>query len=197
MRMKGTSIEKTLDYLVPRAAGMFIWATTVAGFLKRDPEGRFAMLKKDNGKGLKSLYSLYSTIVQASFEYDLEEEEIRAVTSIIGAMIFAKQPLDDNTLIILPEVKILGLDADRLGLIKKGLMSVIDSGPVLRFHYRSFEDFLLSLFFLQEHPELSVIQDRVHQEHQLTVLCLRTLVSSKLHFNMCGLESSIAKNVDI
>jgi len=34
MRMKGTLIEKALDYLVPRAAGIFIWATTVAGFLK-------------------------------------------------------------------------------------------------------------------------------------------------------------------
>jgi len=29
------------------------------------------------------------------------------------------------------------------------------------------------------------------------VLCLRTLVSSKLHFNMCSLESSIVKNMDI
>jgi len=29
------------------------------------------------------------------------------------------------------------------------------------------------------------------------VLCLRTLVSSQLHFNICSLESSIVKNVDI
>jgi len=41
------------------------------------------------------------------------------------------------------------------------------------------------------------IQDRDHQQHQLTVLCLRALVSSHLHFNMCSLESSIVKNVDI
>ena len=30
-----------------------------------------------------------------------------------------------------------------------------------------------------------------------SVKCLRTLVSSQLHFNMCNLESSIVKNVDI
>jgi len=197
MGMKGTLIEKALDYLVPRAAGIFIWATTVANFLKRNPEGRFAMLKRDNGKGLTILYSLYSVIVKASFEHDLEEEEIRAVVSVMGAMIFAKQPLDDNVLIMLPEVKILGSDADNLGLIKKGLMSVIYPGPVLRFHHQSFEDFLLSPSFLQYHPELSAIQDQVHHERQLTVLCLRTLVSSKLHFNMCSLESSIVKNMDI
>jgi len=197
MGMKGTLIEKALDYLVPRAAGIFIWATTVANFLERNPEGRFAMLKRDNGKGLTILYSLYSVIVKASFEHDLEEEEIRAVVSVMGAMIFAKQPLDDNVLIMLPEVKILGSDADNLGLIKKGLMSVIYPGPVLRFHHQSSEDFLLSPSFLQYHPELSAIQDQVHHERQLTVLCLRTLVSSKLHFNMCSLESSIVKNMDI
>jgi len=37
--MKNELIEKALDYLVPRAAGIFIWATTVANFLKLDPEG--------------------------------------------------------------------------------------------------------------------------------------------------------------
>ena len=197
MKMKPAWIAKALDYLVPRAAGIFVWATTVANFLERDPEGRFAMLEKGDGKGLKDLYSLYSTIVEASFRHNLEGEEIRAVVSVMGAMIFAKEPLDDNALIMLPEVKIQGSDANRLGLIRKGLVSVIDSGPALRFHHRSFEDFLLSPFFLQEYPELSAIQDRIHHERQLTLLCLRTLVSSKLHFNMCSLESSIVEDVDI
>jgi len=76
-------------------------------------------------------------------------------------------------------------------------MSVIDSSPVLRFHHPSFKNFLLSPSFPQQHPELSDIQNRVHQERQLTVLCLKTLASSKLHFNMCSLESSIVRNVDI
>ena len=197
MGMKDTLIEKALDYLVPRAAGIFIWATTVANFLERNPEGRFSMLAKGDGKGLKDLYPLYSAIVEASFGHGLEEEEIKAIVSIMGAMIFAKEPLDDNALIMLPEVKILGSDADMLGLIRKGLVSVIDIGPVLRFHHRSFEDFLLSPFFLQEYPELSAIQDRVYHERQLSVLCLKTLVSSELHFNICSLESSTVKNVDI
>ena len=105
------------------------------------------MLEKGNGKGLKGLHSLYSTIVKASFGHDLEKEEIEAVASVMGVMIFSKQPLDDNALIMLPQVKILDSDVNRLGLIRKGLASVIDSGPILHFHYRSFEDFLLSTFF--------------------------------------------------
>jgi len=197
MGMSDALIKKALDYLVPRTAGIFIWATTVADFLKLDPEGRFAMLEKGDGKGLKGLYPLYSTIVKASFGHDLEEEEIGAVTSVIGAMIFAKKPLDDNLLITLPQVKVPDLDVNRLGLIRKGLASVIDSGPILHFHHRSFEDLLLSKFFQQELPEFSAVQDRGHHERQLAVLCLKTLASSKLHFNMCNLESSIIKNVDI
>ena len=86
---------------------------------------------------------------------------------------------------------------DRLGLIRKGLASVIDSGPILRFHHRSFEDFLLSEFFREELPRFSAVQDWDHHERQLAVLCLKTMVSSKLHFNMGNLESSTTKNVDI
>ena len=190
-------IKRALDYLVPRTAGRFIWATTVANFLELDPEGRFAMLEKGDGKGLTSLYSLYSTIIKASFRHDLEEEEIRAVASVMGAMVFSKQPLDDNALIMLPHVKIPDSDANRLGLIRKGLASVIDSGPILHFHHPSFEDFLLSAFFVQELPELSTVQDRGHNERQLSVLCLKTLVSSKLHFNMCNLESLSIENIDV
>ena len=197
MGMEGTLIERALDYLVPRAAGLFIWATTVANFLEENPEVRFSMFGKDDGKGLTNLYSLYSTIIKASFEYDIEEEEIKAVISVIGAMIFSKEPLDDNALIALPGVKTPGSDANSLELIRRRLMSVIESGPVLRFHHRSFEDFILSPSFQQQHPNLSAIQNRGYHEHQLTVLCLKTLVSPKLHFNMCSLESSIVKNVDI
>jgi len=138
MGMNGALIKKALDYLVPRAAGIFIWETTVTNFLKLDPQGRFAMLEK----GLKGLHSLYSTIVKASFGHDLEKEEIEAVASVMGAMIFSKQPLDDNALIMLPQVKIPDSDVNRLGLIRKGLASVIDSGPILHFHHHLFEDFI-------------------------------------------------------
>ena len=71
MGMKGTLIEKALDYLVPRAAGIFIWITSAANFLEWDPEVRFAMLEKDYGKGLKNMHSLYSTIIKASFGHGL------------------------------------------------------------------------------------------------------------------------------
>jgi len=60
---------------------------------------------KSNEKSLKSLYFLYFTVVKTSFRCDLEEEEIKTVTSIMGVMIFAKEPLDNDILIVLPGVK--------------------------------------------------------------------------------------------
>jgi len=186
-------VNEALYYLVPCAAGMFIWATTVAGFLQKNPKQRFDILKtREHERGadrFEELYSLYSTVIRTSF-HNLEEEEIKAITSVIGATIFAKQPLDDTMLMKLPGV-------DTLKFIRDGLVSVIDSGPILRFHHRSFEDFLLSSFFRRYLPNLSGVQDRSLHERQLAVLCLTTMVSSELHFNMSDLKSSSRNNRSI
>ena len=198
MEMKPALIENALDYLVPGAAGIFIWATTIANFLEDDPEARFHILRSREGgddiEGMDDLFSLYTTVVRASFG-QISKREVRGIISVMGAMMFAKQPLSDDVLVMLPGVKIG--NSDVMPLIRKGLASAIDPGPILRFHHRSFEDFLLSGFFLQELPGFSAVQDRSHHERQLAVLCLKTLVSSKLHFNMGNLESSVTKNVDI
>ena len=82
-------------------------------------------------------------------------------------------------------------------LIRQGLMSIIDSGPILHFHYRSFEDFLLSSSFLQVLPNISGFQDQNLHERQFASMCLNCMISSEPHFNMCNLESSNIKNVNI
>ena len=177
MGMEPGWIAEALGYLVPRATGIFIWATTAAEFLQE----RFSMLQsKGDGKGLKSLYSMYSAVVKTSFGRDLEAEEIKAVTSVMGAMIFAKEPLDNDALMVLPGVK----SKNMLQSVRNGLVSVIDTGSILHFHHRSFEDFLLSSSFSQDLPEFSAVQDRDRHERQLAVLCFNTMASSALHFNM-------------
>jgi len=191
-------VKGALDRLVPRAAGIFIWATTVADFLEVDPRVRLGILESkkqgDNTEGLDELYSVYLTVVEAAFGH-ICEEEIQGIVSVMGAMIFAKQLLSDDVLLMLPGVRIG--DSDILRLIKRGLMSVLDSGPVLHFHHRSFEDFLLSHYFRQKLHELSGIWDRELHERQLALLCLKAMVSSELRFNMGNLDSSSIKNVDI
>jgi len=41
-------IEKALDYLVPRAAGIFILATIIANFFQIDPRRQFDILQARN-----------------------------------------------------------------------------------------------------------------------------------------------------
>ena len=97
MGVEDVWIEKALDYLIPRTAGIFIWATTIASFLRMDPRGRFDVLQtRNNTEGLNELYSLYSTVVRESFGGIIEEE----ILGVIGVMIFARQPLNDDTLIM-------------------------------------------------------------------------------------------------
>ena len=71
MNMEEAWVDEAHSYLVPRAAGMFIWATTVADFLQINPEQRFHILQtseQERGAGrFEDLYSLYSTVVKASF----------------------------------------------------------------------------------------------------------------------------------
>ena len=195
MAMEPAWIAEALDYLVPGASGIFIWATTVADFLEDDPEARFQILKSKKGgddiEGMDDLFSLYANIVKAGFA-QISKREVQGIVSVIGAMIYSKEPLSDNVLVMLPRVKI-----GELYIIRRGLMPVIDSGPILHFHHKSFEDYLLSPSFRQNFPEFSTVQDRGHYERQLAVLCLKTLASPELHFNMCNLDSSVIKNADI
>jgi len=167
-------------------------------FLEVNPQARFFILQSQGDrKGLGNMYSLYSTAIKTSFRRDLEGEEIEAVTSVMGAMIFAKEPLNNDVLIMLPGVKIPDSDLDMLQFIQNSLTSVIDKGPIFHFHHCSFEDFVLSFSFSQDLPEFAAVQDQNHHEHQLAMLCLNTMALLALHFNICGLKTLDIRNRDI
>jgi len=142
---------------------------------------------------LKSLYCLYSSVIKISFRSDLKEEEVKAITSIIGTMIFAKKPLNDNVVIVLLEVKSWNI----LWFIQRDLVSIINKDPILHFHHYSFIEFILSFFFSQNFPEFSAVQDQDCHKCQLAMLYLNTIVSSVLHFNICGLKTSDISNRNI
>ena len=71
MKVGDDWVKKALDYLVPCATGIFIWATTVADFLQENSARRLHVLKtrsqEDGAAGFDSLYSLYFTVVNTSF----------------------------------------------------------------------------------------------------------------------------------
>jgi len=56
---------------------------------------------------MDDLYSLYATVVRTSFGQNTKEE-VQGIVSVMGAMIYARQPLSDDVLLMLPGVKIRG-----------------------------------------------------------------------------------------
>ena len=103
---------------------------------------------------MDDLFSLYTTVVKISFRQILKQE-VQGTISVMGAMIYAKQPLNDDVLVMLSGVKIGKSNA--MPLILKGLVPIIGSGNILHFHHKSFEDYLLSSSFLQNFSELSTV----------------------------------------
>ncbi|KAF5344551.1 hypothetical protein D9756_011529 [Leucocoprinus leucothites] len=179
--------HQTANHLAKRAAGVFIWATTIANFIEAgEPQSRLKAI--DAGLGLwgkqGSLYALYASILKVSFG-GLHGEEAEAFKTVVGAMVFAQRPFDDSDFTAMSPV----VTGSMLRYICKGLRSVIDEDAPLRFVHQSFVDFLLSA----ECPYEFAIRE---QQQQLSTLCLATL-SKQLRFNICDLETSSLKNADV
>jgi len=110
---------------------------------------------KNDRKSLKILYFLYSVVVKILFGHDLEGEEIETITSVMGAMIFSKELLNDEALIMFSEVK----SQDILQFIQNSLIFIIDKDCIFHFYYYTFKDFILSSLFSQDLSEFVAIQD--------------------------------------
>ncbi|KAF5362457.1 hypothetical protein D9756_002737 [Leucocoprinus leucothites] len=182
-------VRQTADRLAKRAAGVFIWATTIANFIEAgEPQSRLEDIDAGLGLGGEegSLYALYATVLRISFK-NAHRKEKEAFKTVVGAMIFAQRPFHDSEFAAISPV----VTGSMLEYICNGLRSVIDQGATLRFIHQSFVDFLLS----PECPDEFAIKEP-EQQRQLSMLCLTTM-SKQLRFNICGLETSSLKNVDV
>ncbi|KAF5362435.1 hypothetical protein D9756_002759 [Leucocoprinus leucothites] len=181
--------HQTAERLAKRAAGVFIWATTITNFIEAG-EPQLQLEDIDAGLGLGgeegSLYALYTNVLRISFK-NLRGKHKEAFKCVVGAMIFAQRPFRDSEFTAINPV----VTGSMLEHIRNGLRSVVDQGATLRFIHQSFVDFLLS----PECPEEFTIREP-EQQHQLSTLCLTTM-SKQLRFNICGLETSSLKNADV
>ncbi|KAF5362431.1 hypothetical protein D9756_002757 [Leucocoprinus leucothites] len=181
--------HETANYLARRAAGVFIWATTIANFIEAgEPQSQLEDI--DTGLWLGgeegSLYVLYANVLKISFK-NLRGKQAEAFKTVVGAVIFAQRPFHNSEFTTISPV----VTGSMLEYIRNGLRSVIDQGATLRFVHQSFVDFLLS----PECPGAFAIREP-EQQHQLSSLCLITM-SKQLRFNICGLETSSLKNADV
>ena len=176
--------EHTIERLSDRAAGLFIWVKTIIKLLARGEPQR--TLKQVLGGDAGGMAPLYTWILHASFP-NPSGDDIKEFHDVLGAVIYAKIPLDATSLKHLHSIS-----SSALEYICNALHSVLDCGDTLRIYHQSFADFLLNP---KECPEPFLIK-RGRENQNLTMVCLQ-IMRSRLQFNICDLESSYVRNHDV
>ncbi|KIM26666.1 hypothetical protein M408DRAFT_72315 [Serendipita vermifera MAFF 305830] len=175
--------ETVIGQLTDLAKGLFIWIKTVIKLLER---GQLQRTLKQVLDGAGSMASLYRDILNTSFP-NPSNEDTNDFHSILGAIIFAKTPLDVASL-----TNLFSMDDSTIGYICNGLYSILDPGETLRIHHQSFVDFLLDP---KECPAPFLV-GRQRENRTLTTACLQVMKKC-LRFNICGLESPYICNQDV
>ncbi|KIM26691.1 hypothetical protein M408DRAFT_72322 [Serendipita vermifera MAFF 305830] len=178
----GRQIIKELTQI---AAGLFIWVETALRFLRRgEPQEQLNRIL--DGASMGGLASLYSSILQASFE-EPSETTLESFHRVVGAIILAEEPLPASSLI-----QLCSVDPSTLSYIRNGLQSVMDPGEELMFSHESFVDFL----FNPEECRSGFSIDVLQQSRHLTLRCFQVM-KQNLRFNICDLKSSYESNDEI
>ena len=178
------------DAVIIRAAGLFIFIETFARALERcdnPTELLKATLQDPANAGLKSLYRLYSSILEARIVYRRAEFQ-----RMIGVLLTTapNRSLCEDTIADLAgmDISIVKTWVDDLSALLYRDKRV---GGAIRIRHLSISDFFLS----EDCPcdyQVSLKDANV----QMGIACLETMLS-QLRFNICGLEDSRLANADI
>ena len=177
-----------ISFLVRKAAGLYIWAKSAMDFILHkggDTEERLNVICSDSGEGIDAIDILYQHIIFVAFQ-GLREAEKTSLTSVLGAIVIAKNPLRAS-------------DVEQLLGVQGALSIVSQLSPVLllsgtgHLHicHQSFTDFLLD----QKRSKDFWVDSRKHS------LCFAgscmKYMSAKLKFNYFDLKTSHILNKDI
>jgi hypothetical protein len=197
-----------LDLFVVRAEHLFQWAFVACNFVKgsgraqrgmTDPVQRYIYLRDDiTSSRLHTLDQLYRAVLHGSYESDdhhdheSDEEEIVRFRAVLGRVMSTREPL---SLRALTELRPSSERSSYTGFVLRQLDSLLrgvntDDEPIQPLH-ASFLDFL-------KDPERS---GQFHvtvgaEDKVLASSCLRVM-NKLLRFNICGLETSYARNQDV
>jgi hypothetical protein len=182
--------EPLLDRVISRANGLFIFIKTLAlalGYCEDPTEFLRANAEDSAGAGLKSLYRLYSSILESRIVHSKAE-----FPRMIGVLLEAApyRALRQDTI-----AELAGVRHNLVKLWVDDLSSLLyrDEGAngVIRVRHLSISEFLVS----DDCPRDYRI-NRQNSNVQLGIACLKTMVR-QLRFNICGLEDSRLANADI
>ena len=175
--------------LADLADGLFIWASTSIRFIESGfPAERLDKVLDASARGEphRRLDDLYRFALDHPF-HSPNQSELDAVHSILGAMVVAREPLTDEEL-----GQLLGL---KLGTVRgilselKPLLRWSRGNPVLPLH-ASFSDFLCD-------PDWSGQWYTGASTHHNLASCCLLLMQRELRFNICGIETSHCRHLEI
>ena len=185
----------TIERLMTRAAGLFIWAETVMKFVEDEesnPEIRLDLVLAENmGEGARNIDALYSQILTASFGRS-DDTTVEVFRAVVGAIILAKTPIHRGDLNYYLSRRV---NETQIDLVLYKLASVISIGKLdklLRISHLSFAEYLCDRHRCLEGFHI----DRSVQSCHLVLACLR-LMKGGLKFNICNLKTSHLRNEDV
>ncbi|PAV14881.1 nucleotide-binding-oligomerization-domain like receptor [Pyrrhoderma noxium] len=182
--------DENIDRLGCAAEGLFIWASTAIRFINEVKAGRFNRLQKlvNDTKGVgMNLDMLYATVLENCIDW--KDDEMKEVfSSVFSLILFGKTPLSDVDI-----DEILDYEEGTTMDILSGLHSLVvfEAGQPIRIHHTSLHDYLTSMrcdesWYINSDVEMNKIASR----------CF-VLTKSRLHFNICDIETSFKFNKDI
>jgi hypothetical protein len=188
--------DAQIELLAEKAEGLFQWASTACKALLARPAGlslqrRFETRLGPILNGAHSLDALYSTLLDQLF---LDEDALPVFCSVMAQILSSSVPLSIDTL---DELRRAGTSRDRdevasvvqhMGALLSG---VVDRSKPVRPLHTSFRD------FLQEETRSGKWHVRTQDGDPIMALGSFRIMQRLLRFNICGLESSYARNEDV
>jgi len=179
-----------INILCEKAAGFFIYASTVVkfvGFKNRTPTGQLdrivSLPQNTTHEGRSGIDLLYTQVLeQAIDDMDVDVEEIHShFRTVVGAVLLVFNPLSMTALSNLLQVSEISATLHSL----HSLLLVPDSteDPIRAFH-KSFPDFLMDPVRCKDQQFL--VEPAVHHT-EILLSCLR-LMGERLRRNICNLD---------
>ena len=189
--------SSNLDILCKKAAGLFIYASTVVKFVASEyhtPTERLTLIslpQDTTHEGKSGINLLYTQVLEQAFcRIDLDDKELYSrFRSVLGMVLLVFNPLPMETLSTLlnkhDTSTLRKSDISTSLWLLHSLLLIPDSktGPIRVFH-KSFPDFLMDPERCRD--ERFLINPSVH--HQEILLSCLNLMEEKLERNICNLD---------
>jgi len=185
-----------VERLAKRAGKLFIYAATAVRYIHHSRGNSSARLQTVLGmasgltKQHEELNGLYTSILSAAIDPDLEEQEINDIWLTLKTVVCAKEPMTVQTL-----VSLLNLTEQQVQSSLEPLRSILHvqdgiHGLVSPFH-ASFPDYLFDKL------QSGGFHCEILEHSEVLANCCFDLMKNKLKFNICELESSFVFDKDV